>query len=107
MNLIQLFDEIIPSLDEKCFPIYLDLHHYFNYHVCLSGVCHKKFFSLKLPWNHPLTFGSPPGVILGERSTVEHGVMKTHGLKALEFLMKHKKFCHIVSLFGPCAKWPH
>jgi len=45
------------------------LHHYFDRHVCLSicpSVCpsvrHKKFFSLKSPWNHPLTPGMTPEV---------------------------------------------
>ena len=38
------------------------LHNYFDYHVCLSfrpvsGFRHKIFFSLKSPWNHPLTPG--------------------------------------------------
>ena len=40
------------------------LHHYFDYHICLSirpsFVCScvrpsQIFFSLKSPWNHPLT----------------------------------------------------
>ena len=40
------------------------LQHYFDYHVCLSilhpSVRHKNFFSLKSPWNHPLTPGADP-----------------------------------------------
>ena len=44
------------------------LNHYFNRHVCPSMfrpfvrpfVRHKNFFSLKSPWNHPLTPGVGP-----------------------------------------------
>ena len=43
----------------------VDIDHYFDQHVCLSirpsGVSHKNFFSLKSPWNHPLTPGFDPG----------------------------------------------
>ena len=47
----------------------LNLNHYFHLHVCasmlllLSFVRHKKFFSLKSPWNHPLTLGVDPGSV--------------------------------------------
>ena len=41
------------------------LNHYFHLHVCasicpLSFVRHKIFFSLKSPWNQPLTLGVDP-----------------------------------------------
>ena len=57
------------DVNNKIFAIHLN--HYFNRHVCLSicpsvrlSVCpsvrHKIFFSLKSPWNHPLTPGVDP-----------------------------------------------
>ena len=41
----------------------LNLNNYFDRHVCPSVracVCHKIFFLLKSPWNHPLTSGVDP-----------------------------------------------
>ena len=60
---------------QKCCVIYLKrklrtyLNNYFSGHVCPSivrpwvrgSVRHKIFFSLKSPWNHPLTPGVNPG----------------------------------------------
>ena len=45
--------------------MFLHLHNYFDYHVCVSirpvsGFRHKIFFSLQSPWNHPMSPGVDP-----------------------------------------------
>ena len=56
---------ILAPLLKSCSALCVNLHNYFNYHVCPSirpGVPMSvtKFFSLKSPWNHPLTPGVDP-----------------------------------------------
>ena len=90
----------------------LNLHNYFDYHVCLSirfpvsvrCPVSQIFFSLKSPWDHPLTFGVDPSpqppnprghAAPREELARAQRALSSHLLKWEYFLMKiPQSLCH-------------